>query len=56
MTQFLITIPQAPLENWAQLTENEESWIEFIRVISGGTNPSPTPDRVRKLQGLLDMG
>jgi hypothetical protein len=56
MTQSSIKLPQSPLGEWEQLTTNEQAWIEFIRVISSGTDPRPTPDRVRKLQDLLDMG
>lgn len=37
-------------------TVNEQTWIEFIRVISGGRDPKITPDRVRALRQLLDAG
>ena len=36
------------------LTKNEKTWIEFIRVISNGSDPRVTPDRVRALRELLD--
>jgi len=39
-----------------QLTDNEQAWIEFIRVISGGRDPRVTPARVRALRELLDAG
>ncbi len=49
-------LPTALTGRWDQLTKNEEAWIEFIRVISGGRNPRITPDRVRALRELLDAG
>lgn len=32
-------LPTAPAGPWDQLTVNEQTWIEFIRVISGGRDP-----------------
>lgn len=49
-------LPTAPAGPWDQLTKNEQAWIEFIRVISGGRDPKITPNRVRALRGLLDAG
>ena len=49
-------LPQSPTGQWDQLSENETTWIEFIRVISGGRDPTVTPERVRKLRELLDAG
>ncbi|MBP9184425.1 MAG: hypothetical protein KBF78_14920 [Fuscovulum sp.] len=51
-----ITIPTAPAGPWDQLTDNEQAWIEFIRVISGGRDPKVTPERVRALCAFLDTG
>lgn len=48
-------LPTAPKAGpWDQLTKNEQTWIEFIRVISNGSDPRVTPDRVRALRILLD--
>ena len=52
----IFTLPTAPMGRWDQLTVNEQAWIEFIRVISGGRDPRITPDRVRALRQLLDTG
>ena len=46
--------PTAPLGRWDELSENEQAWIEFIRVISGGSDPAITLQRVRALRNLLD--
>jgi hypothetical protein len=48
-------LPTAPEAGpWDHLTLNELPWIEFIRVISKGSNPTATPARVRALRLLLD--
>lgn len=48
-------LPTAPSAGpWDHLTANEQTWIEFIRVISSGTDPKVTPTRVRSLRELLD--
>lgn len=47
-------LPTAPAGPWDQLTVNEQIWIEFIRVISGGRDPRMTPARARALRELLD--
>jgi hypothetical protein len=39
---------------WDHLTKNEKTWIEFVRVISNGSDPRATPARVRALRLLLD--
>ena len=49
-------LPTSPMGSWDQLSENEKTWIEFIRVISAGRDPRITPERVRKLRELLDAG
>jgi len=52
----LFTLPTAPGGQWDHLTTNEKAWIEFIRVISCGSDPKVTPTRVRALRALLDAG
>ena len=48
-------LPTAPEAGpWNHPTKNEQTWIEFIRVISNGSDPWVTPDRVRALRLLLD--
>jgi hypothetical protein len=54
MTDGLFKIPMAPAGPWDQLTENEMTWIEFIRVISNGRDPGITLKRVLALRDLLD--
>jgi len=56
VTDSMFKIPMAPVEPWDQLTENEMTWIEFIRVISNGRNPGITLKRVQALRELLDAG
>ncbi|SUZ32416.1 hypothetical protein ROE7235_02174 [Roseibaca ekhonensis] len=51
---YIFTLPTAPSGSWEQLTRNEQAWIEFIRIISCGSDPSITPARVRALRELLD--
>ena len=36
----VFTLPTAPAGPWDQLTPNEQAWVEFIRVISCGSDPS----------------
>ncbi|WP_439562171.1 hypothetical protein [Roseinatronobacter sp.] len=50
----LFTLPMAPSGSWEELTPNERAWIEFIRVISCGSDPRITPGRVHALRVLLD--
>ena len=50
----IFTTPAAPAGPWDHLTKNEQTWIEFIRVISCGSDPRVTPGRVRALRELLD--
>lgn len=52
----VFTVPMGPVGPWDQLSANEKAWIEFIRVISCGSDPKVTPSRVRALRELLDMG
>ena len=54
MSDSKIVEPTGPLGPWDQLSEHEKAWIEFIRVISCGCDPAPTPARVRALRALLD--
>lgn len=56
MSDDVFTIPTAPSGTWEELTPNERAWIEFIRIISNGTDPKITPSRVRALRELLDAG
>jgi hypothetical protein len=46
----------APSGTWEDPTRIERAWIEFIRVISCGSDPEVTPTRVRALRALLDAG
>ncbi len=50
----IFTLPTAPAGSWDRLTKNERTWIEFIRIISCGSDPAVTPARVRALRELLD--
>ena len=52
----IFTLPTAPAGPRDQLTENEKAWIEFIRIISCGSDPRISPARVRALRALLDAG
>jgi hypothetical protein len=56
MTAGPFTTPTGPVGPWDQLSKNERTWIEFIRIISGGCDPKVTPERVRRLTELLDAG
>jgi hypothetical protein len=35
------------------LTENELAWVDFVRLISNGTDPGPTLKRVQLLRRVL---
>lgn len=52
----IYTLPTAPSGVWESLTENEKGWIEFIRIISCGSDPKITPTRANALTKLLDAG
>ena len=52
----IFNLPTAPSGVWKSLTENEKGWIEFIRIISCGSDPKITPTRVNALTKLLDAG
>jgi hypothetical protein len=56
MSDGIFFVPTAPSGTWEDLTPNERAWIEFIRVISNGSDPKITPTRVRALRELLDAG
>lgn len=51
----IFMLPTAPEAGpWDHLAKNEQTWIEFIRVISCGSDPRVTPSHVRDLRLLLD--
>ena len=54
MSDDIFVLPMGPAGPWDQLTKNEQAWIEFIRIISCGSDPKITPARVRALRELLD--
>jgi len=54
--EAVFTVPMGPVGPRDQLSANEKAWIEFIRVISCGSDPKVTPSRVRALRELLDAG
>ncbi len=54
MDDTIFTLPTAPSGRWDQLTRNEQAWIEFIRVISCGSDPKVTPARIDALCKVLD--
>lgn len=56
MSEEIFTLPTSPAGPWDRLTRNEQTWIEFIRVISCGSDPKSTSARVRALRELLDVG
>lgn len=56
MDDTVFTTPTAPAGQWDQLTPNEQAWIEFIRVISCGSDPRITTKRIRALRALLEAG
>jgi len=56
MDDTVFTLPTSPTGTWEDLTPNEQAWIEFIRIISCGSDPKITPKRVRALRELLDAG
>ena len=49
----VFSVPTAPDGAWEQLSSNERAWIEFIRVISCGSDPRPSVEMVRKLTDML---
>lgn len=55
MSDTVFVAPTGPLGPWDQLSENEKAWIEFLRVITCGSDPAPTPARVRALRAFLDV-
>ncbi|OYU19692.1 MAG: hypothetical protein CFE34_03900 [Rhodobacteraceae bacterium PARR1] len=56
MSVDIFIVPTAPSGTWEDLTPNERAWIEFIRVISNGSDPRITPTRVRAARGAPDAG
>ena len=55
MIGSVFTAPRSPVESWNDLSKNEQAWVEFLRVISGGSDPAITLQRVRALRQLLDQ-
>lgn len=53
MTGEVFSVPTAPNGPWEQISSNERTWIEFIRVISCGSDPRLSVEMVRKLTDLL---
>ncbi len=56
MSDCRFKLPAALVGPWDQLTENEKTWIDFIRLISDGSDPVFTLKRVQALRELLDAG
>lgn len=54
MNDDIFALPMGPAGPWDQLTRNEQAWVEFIRIISCGSDPEITTARVRALRELLD--
>ena len=54
MSDPVFILPTAPAGSWDQLSENERAWIEFIRVITCGSDPAPTLARVSALRALFE--
>lgn len=54
--EHVFMLPTAPAGRWDQLTMNEQTWIEFLRVISNASDPKVTPNRVRALRHFPDAG
>jgi hypothetical protein len=54
MSEPKFMLPTSPTGTWEDFSENEKTWIEFIRVISGGRDPKISPNRIRALRELLD--
>jgi hypothetical protein len=42
-----------PRIDGSDLTENERAWVDFVRLISNGTDPGPTLKRVQLLRRVL---
>ncbi|AKO96704.1 hypothetical protein MALG_01523 [Marinovum algicola DG 898] len=55
MKEAAFVAPSAPAGTWEQLSANKKAWIEFIRIISNGTDPCITTGRVQALRNLLDL-
>lgn len=56
MSEGKFMVPTSPTGKWEELSANEKVWIEFIRVISGGTDPRLTSTRLQALKDLIDAG
>lgn len=42
------------MKHMDELTENERSWLEFLRMISLGRNPAPTLRRLQLLRRICE--
>ncbi len=42
-----------PRIDGSDLTTNERGWVDFLRLISNGTDPGPTLSRVQLLRRVL---
>lgn len=54
MIDSVFAAPRSPRGSWNDLSQNEQAWVEFLRVISGGSDPAITLQRVQRLRQLLD--
>jgi hypothetical protein len=53
-TGFEGVAPIAPPRiDGSDLTENERAWVDFLRLISNGSDPGPTLRRVQRLRRVL---
>jgi hypothetical protein len=52
---LIFTLPTAPAGPWDQPAFNERAWIEFIRIMSCGSDPKITPPRVNALMAHLEV-
>jgi hypothetical protein len=42
-----------PRTNFSDITANELAWVDFLRLISNGSDPGPTLRRVQLLRRVL---
>lgn len=48
-------MPGFQLPNDRDLSANERAWIEFLRIITGNSDPAPTLPRVQALRRLCRL-